>query len=104
MGFAKEKRKDVEQRFSKRWHMLRSLIDNPLLYYATIIWCTSKLLQWILRSDVTVWETGWNLSLEILGKSSANIVNTFEVLITHIESFKVMMITICTFMALVWCQ
>lgn len=42
------------------------IVDNPLVIWVSLAWCASKVWQWKVQSDATVWERGWNWFLDIV--------------------------------------
>lgn len=40
---------------------------NPFFIYYTMTWFTSKVLQWQMKCEKTIWEIGWNWFLDIFG-------------------------------------
>lgn len=65
MEFVSEERKDDDSLFRC---FVRSLFDNPLFAWMTFFWGLSKIVQWIVGSEVTIWESVWRVILDIFGK------------------------------------
>lgn len=42
---------------------------NPIFLWLSVMWCASKLAQWYVQGDRTVWEAGWNWFLDVVGRS-----------------------------------
>lgn len=42
---------------------------NPLYLWISIIWLLSKIYQYVLNNETTVWECLWQKFLKIYGKS-----------------------------------
>jgi hypothetical protein len=55
------------QKAFRRFRDVRSSY-NPLFSWIILIWIVTKVIQWCMQIEKTVWETGWNWFLDFYGK------------------------------------
>jgi hypothetical protein len=59
---------DIFKKVNQRVRDIK-LSVNPLFIWITCLWCASKVLQWSLRSNQTIWEISWNWFLDKYGNN-----------------------------------